>query len=65
MMELVTGILSSSKVILWYFHYALKGQFPFQENWKSNSGPKIAELNEGQHNFVRFIAGEVEKKGIC
>jgi hypothetical protein len=63
MMELVKGIHSSSKVLLGYFHYGLKGQFPFQEDWRSKSGPKIAELSEREHEIVRIIAGEVRKRG--
>lgn len=63
MWELVKGILFSSKIILWYFHYGLKGQYPFQKDWKSDSGqPKIAELSEKEYSLVQFIGREVKRK---
>jgi hypothetical protein len=65
MMELVRGILFAVKTMLAYFHYALKGQYPFRLDWKSNKGPKIAELTDEQHEFVKAIAREVEAKGMA
>lgn len=66
-MQLIREIHSGAETILAHFHYLNKGQSPFGLDWNIAEVPKsvakVADLDQEQTKFVRYIAYEVQKRG--
>ena len=54
---------NGAKVLLAYFHYCNKGNYPFRMDWTAPDRVNYMELDEEQVNFMRQTSEEISAKG--
>ncbi len=53
---------NGAKVLLAYFHYCNKGNYPFRMDWTAPDRVNYMELDEEQVNFMRQTSEEISAK---
>lgn len=64
--ELVRAMHSTTKTILAHFHYGLKGQIPFQQDfdWKGSAVRRMADLDQDQVDFMQDYTRIIQQKSM-
>ncbi len=59
---MVESLHNGAKVLLAYFHYCNKGNYPFRMDWTAPDRVNYMELDEEQVNFMRQTSEEISAK---